>query len=162
MAVPMMNPYVMPVSPTAYTPTAMTPYYQNPYTIQPLQNQQQNTNGVIMSWVQGINGAKAYPLAPNSRAFLFDSEKDVFYVKNTDQSGMPQPIREFEYVEVTPETTDSVAREIDTSKFATKEDLKEILSKLDDLKESRNDRRNNNGKSSIRGTSEPRNSGPIQ
>lgn len=157
MAVPMINPYSMPVSPAAYTPAPMAnPYYQTPYFVPQVQNQQQNTNGVIMSWVQGINGAKAYPLAPNSRAFLFDSEKDSFYVKTTDQSGMPQPIREFEYYESTPETTTSTASEIDTSNFVTKQDLEEALSKM------KEERRHNNGKSSIRGASEPRNGGPVQ
>jgi len=159
MAVPMINPY-MPYPPTNYMPAPMTnPYYPINSSFQ-VQNQQQNVSTPIMSWVQGINGAKAYPLSPNSRAFLFDSEKDTFYVKTTDNSGMPQPIREFEYVEITPETTESIAKEIDTSNFATKDDLKEILSKLDEIKDFRNERKNN-GKSSIRGASESRNGGSI-
>lgn len=155
MAVPVINPYT-PGSPTPYVPTLATnPYYPNPYYVPPVQNQQQNANGMVASWVQGINGAKAYPLAPNSRAFLFDSEKDSFYVKTTDQSGMPQPIREFEYTEVVQEQP--TEQTIDTSNFVTKEELEEALGKI--KAERRN---NNNGKSSIRGTTEQRNSGSIQ
>lgn len=155
MAIPVINPYT-PVSPTPYVPTLATnPYYPNPYYVPPVQNQQSNTTGMVSSWVQGINGAKAYPLAPNSRAFLFDSEKDSFYVKTTDQSGMPQPIREFEYVEVVQDQP--AESQIDTSNFVTKEELEEALGKIKSER-----RNNNNGKSSIRGTTEQRNGGSIQ
>ena len=37
----------------------------------------------------GLEGAKAYPLAPNSEAALFDAGRDVFYVKRTDAGGYP-------------------------------------------------------------------------
>ena len=39
--------------------------------------------------VTGMEGAKAYPLAPNSEAALFDAGRDVFYVKRTDAGGYP-------------------------------------------------------------------------
>ena len=39
--------------------------------------------------VTGLEGAKAYPLAPNSTAALFDGERDVFYIKRTDAGGYP-------------------------------------------------------------------------
>lgn len=55
-------------------------------------------NGVI--WVQGETGAKSYLVAPNSTALLMDSESNRFYLKSSDGSGMPQPLRIFEYVEI--------------------------------------------------------------
>lgn len=144
---PAVNPYQV-NSPAYYNPYLTTPYVA-PTAVPPVQNQQQN--GMIVAWVQGISGAKAYPLSPNTRAFLFDSEKDTFYVKTTDQSGMPLPIREFDYSEVIQETTAQ-----DTSNFVTKEELEEALAKI------KNDRRQNNGKSSIRGTNDTRTNGSIQ
>lgn len=39
--------------------------------------------------VTGLEGAKAYPLAPNSTAALFDGERDIFYIKRTDAGGYP-------------------------------------------------------------------------
>lgn len=49
--------------------------------------QQQTAPGLIQ--VTGLEGAKAYPLAPNSEAALFDAGRDVFYVKRTDAGGYP-------------------------------------------------------------------------
>lgn len=71
-------------------------FYQSPYT-QPgnpymermaqLQQAQQPAGGLIR--VTGMDGARAYPMQPNSMAALFDSDRDVFYVKTTDAGGFP-------------------------------------------------------------------------
>jgi len=50
-------------------------------------------------WVQGESAAKAYPVVSGQSVLLMDSENSVFYIKSTDQSGMPQPLRVFEYSE---------------------------------------------------------------
>ena len=50
-------------------------------------------------WVQGIAGAKSYPVAPGHSAPLFDSEDLKVYIKTVDQSGVPQPLRCFMLVE---------------------------------------------------------------
>ena len=75
--------------------------YQNQYYpgMQPVQYpvQTQNNSGII--WVQGENAAKAYPVAVGQSALLMDSENSVFYIKSTDQSGMPQQLRIFDYKE---------------------------------------------------------------
>ena len=47
----------------------------------------QNNTGVI--WVIGEAGAKSYLVAPNSSVALFDSERQVVYIKSADASGMP-------------------------------------------------------------------------
>ena len=54
-------------------------------------------NGLI--WVQGEAGAKSYPVAPGKTVMLMDSENGVFYLKTVDASGMPLPLRVFEYTE---------------------------------------------------------------
>lgn len=53
---------------------------------QPQQNTAQNDT---MIWVQGINGAKSYLVAPNSTVRLWDSEAQTIYIKSADSSGMP-------------------------------------------------------------------------
>ena len=58
-----------------------------------------SNSGII--WVQGENAAKAYPVASGQSVLLMDSEDSVMYIKSTDQSGMPQPLRIFEYKERT-------------------------------------------------------------
>lgn len=37
--------------------------------------------------VNGIEGAKAYQMAPNSMAALFDTNEDIFYIKTSDSGG---------------------------------------------------------------------------
>ena len=73
----------------------------NPYnTMYPYNNYNtasQAVNGII--WVQGIEGAKAYQLQPNSNAILMDSENDeTFYIKVSDNVGMCN-LRVFKYKE---------------------------------------------------------------
>ena len=89
---------------------------QNPVHIQqPVQN-----NGLI--WVQGIEAAKSYLVAPNTTVLLMDSEKERFFLKSSDASGMPLPLRVFEYSEMTINTqkTASDPGTVDLSSYATK------------------------------------------
>ena len=56
-------------------------------------------NGI--NWVQGIEGAKAFQLSPNSHTILMDSENDgIFYIKVSDNVGMCN-LRTFKYEEIT-------------------------------------------------------------
>jgi hypothetical protein len=48
-----------------------------------------------------LEGAKAYPVTAGNSVLLMDSEESVFYIKTTDQSGMPQPLRVYDYKERT-------------------------------------------------------------
>ena len=54
-------------------------------------------NSII--WVQGEAAAKAYPVAAGTAVLLMDSEGSTMYIKSTDASGMPQPLRIFDYTE---------------------------------------------------------------
>lgn len=58
---------------------------------------QQSGNGLI--WVQGEAGAKSYLVAPGNTVMLMDSEGERFFLKSADASGMPLPLRTFEYKE---------------------------------------------------------------
>ena len=70
-----------------------------PASYQPVYPQaaQQPSNSIV--WVQGVEGAKAYPVGAGNSVLLMDSEDSVFYIKSTDASGMPQPLRVFDYKE---------------------------------------------------------------
>lgn len=101
------------------------PYFmqrQNPY----FQPQQQN-NGI--TWVQGIEGAKAWQLSPNSNAILMDSENDGrFYIKISDNVGMCT-LRIFDYKEVT--TNQPVAQpQIDLSEYVKKSELEALINSM--------------------------------
>ena len=71
--------------------------YQPP--TMPGQATQQATPSII--WVQGEEGAKAYMVAAGNSVLLMDSENSSFYIKSTDASGMPLPLRVFDYKERT-------------------------------------------------------------
>ena len=112
----------------------------------------QNSNSI--QWVQGEAGAKAYPLAPNSNALLMDAESEIFYIKSVDASGMPQPLRIFEYKEVFPvsETVDVSHSHDDKPEYATKEELNDIKKMLEEIKTNQskhNKGDRNNGKQSL-------------
>ena len=79
-------------------------------------------------WVKGEEGAKAYMVAPGSSVMLMDSENTVFYLKSSDQSGMPLPLRIFDYTERTVnQPKQPPAPQFDPSQFITRDELENIL-----------------------------------
>ena len=117
--------------PAGYQPVYPQSYPQNYPQAAPQAPQQ---SGVI--WVQGIEGAKAHPVAAGQSALLMDSEGDCFYLKTADQSGMPT-MRVFDYKErlnTPPEPKNADLSDFITkdelSHYVTKEDLKSTISEL--------------------------------
>lgn len=105
--------------------------------MQPNVNQQPNQQYSDMIFVPGKEAAKVYPVARGSSVTLFDSEGDKFYVKTVDNSGMPQKLRTFSYVEVMDEEPHGMsslaAPEIDTSQFVTRQEMNTLVSTVDAL-----------------------------
>lgn len=95
--------------------------YQMPQPQPQPQPQQQSSAGII--WVQGEEGAKAYMVAPGNSVLLMDSENSAFYIKSTDQSGMPLPLRVFDYNERTGDrqSTQAILSQDDTYDVTRKE-----------------------------------------
>ena len=90
--------------------------FNNPY--QQFQQHYPYTNNNI-NWVQGIEGAKAYQLQPNSNVILMDSENDgTFYIKVSDNVGMCN-LRIFSYKEITTQS-----QNINPDEYVRKSDLK--------------------------------------
>lgn len=87
--------------PVGYQP--MYPQYsyipQQQLAQQVVQQQPTNDNGIL--WVQGEAGAKSWAVAPGKSVMLMDSESNTFYIKSSDASGMPMPLRIFDYKERT-------------------------------------------------------------
>lgn len=107
------------------------PQYSYVPQVQQSQTVQQNDSGIL--WVQGEAGAKSWAVAPGKSVMLMDSESNTFYIKSSDNSGMPMPLRIFDYKERNVQQSQpQVAQhtEIDTSKFVTRE---EFNKKLDEL-----------------------------
>lgn len=131
----------------AYTPynPYINPYYQVPNNQQMQQpmlptqmsgTPQQNNQGLI--WVSGEVGAKSYLVAPNSTVMLMDSESESFFIKSTDNAGMPT-IRTFDYkerVQNVPQNAPQGAQTDSKSlseQFVTREEYEALLGKYEDI-----------------------------
>ena len=96
------------------------------------QNQQSNQNSII--WIQGEQAAKSYMVAPNTTVLLMDSESQRFYLKSSDASGMPQPLRVFEYTETTQTMKPKEdAPAVDFSAFATRAEFEAFRNEIQGL-----------------------------
>lgn len=102
------------------------PMIQQPQTQSPV-----NDNGIL--WVQGEAGAKSWAVAPGKSVMLMDSESNTFYIKSSDNSGMPMPLRVFDYKERTTQQTQPQVvkhQDIDTSQFVTREEFNRKFNEL--------------------------------
>lgn len=102
---------------------------------------QQHSSGII--WVQGEAGAKAYPVAPGNSLLLMDSESDSFFIKSTDASGIPLPLRVFSYTEIVPsQQIRQPETRFDSSQFVTREEFEELKRMMHDRQPQRRENRN--------------------
>ncbi len=116
-------------------PYAQVPYYQYqppmPDQLAQLRQGQMAqppaSNSII--WVQGESGAKSYMVAPGNTVLLMDSEGSAFYLKSTDNSGMPLPLRIFDYTERTaaPKTAPAAPQQ---SQYVTIEEFNALADRL--------------------------------
>ena len=74
---------------------------QNAVTQPPMPSQPMQQQSSQIIWVSGEAGAKSYLVAPGNTVMLLDAENSVFYLKSADASGMPLPLRIFDYKERT-------------------------------------------------------------
>ena len=123
---------------------------QNQYQQTIPQYQQQPTNQGLL-WVQGVEGAKSYLVAPNTTVLLMDADAQRFYLKSTDGTGIPN-LRMFEYSEVTQNASQPVlaTNENLDDKYVTRNeynDLKkqyeEIINKLSSMQNTSSKRSKN-------------------
>ena len=73
-----------------------SPYYN----FQPFQQKQE------LIRVNGLEGAKNYPLSPGSTVALFDADSDTMFIKSMDAGGFPS-IRTFTFMETTSNPADT-------------------------------------------------------
>jgi len=83
--------------------------------------------------VQGVEGAKAYQLNPNSMAILLDSEAEgKMYIKVSDNIGMCN-LRTFNYVEELAQPASAPAtinQDLDLSAFVRKDELTSLIKEI--------------------------------
>lgn len=93
---------------------------------------QQATMPHAIEYVNGVEGAKAYLIPPNSTKLLMDSDGDYFYIKTANPQGQAN-VKIYKYEEVTQGTSKDVA-EKKTVKYATMEDIEAIREEIEKLK----------------------------
>lgn len=131
------------------------------------QQQPQSNQGIL--YVQGEAGAKSWMVAANSTVLLMDSENPVFYLKSADASGVPLPLRTFDYVERTnapqsmPQDAQSVQENLD-DKYVTRQEYDALQGKYMEILERLNNfptvvSNADDTKRTAAGTSKPRGKG---
>ena len=90
-----------------------------------------STNNIV--WVQGIEGAKAWQLNPNSMVILLDSEAEgKMYIKVSDNIGMSS-LRIFNYTEELPKGNNSdvtINNDLDLSQYVKKDELIDVIKEV--------------------------------
>ena len=112
----------------SYFPTNYNPYQQA--AMQQYQQPAQQNGG--LTWVQGIEGAKSHFVSPGQSVLLMDSESNSFFIKSADVSGMPLPLRIFDYKERTVQQAPQqpTAAVIDTSSYITREEFEQRIAQI--------------------------------
>lgn len=102
------------------------PYNPYQYSYQNYQNNQNNQNiGTNQyTYVNGIEGAKAYTMMPNQTVLLMDSDNPIFYMKQSNALGQ-STIRTFRFEEI---------KESEPSRqYVSINDFNDLKSKVDDI-----------------------------
>jgi hypothetical protein len=99
----------------------------------PSQPMQQQSSQII--WVSGEAGAKSYLVAPGNTVMLLDAENSVFYLKSADASGMPLPLRIFDYKERTTTAQQAfggsaTGETINLDNFVTRKEFNELKASI--------------------------------
>jgi hypothetical protein len=99
----------------------------------PPQPMQQQSSQII--WVSGEAGAKSYLVAPGNTVMLLDAENSVFYLKSADASGMPLPLRIFDYKERTAVAQQAfggsvTAESVNLDNFVTRKEFDELKASI--------------------------------
>ena len=113
-----------------YFPAGYNPYQPAMQQFQQVMQPQQQSSG--LTWVQGIEGAKSHFVEPGRSALLMDSESNSFFIKSADTSGMPLPLRIFDYKERTVQQVPQqpTAAVIDTSSYITREEFEQRIAQI--------------------------------
>lgn len=104
-----------------YNPYPSYPYPQSYYPQQPQQT---------YAFVNGIEGAKSYPMQPNQTVMLMDSENPIAYMKQSNGMGQAT-LKYYRLVETSEsELKGQVAKQTD---FVSKADFDILSAKVDEL-----------------------------
>ena len=92
-----------------------------------------SSNGI--NWVSGESGAKSWIVGRGESVLLMDSESQCFYIKSADASGMPLPLRVFDYTERTQNAQQGSQTAFNQSNdnFITRTEFDDLKAKYEEL-----------------------------
>ena len=122
------NPYVNPYA-APYGGQQMQQQMYQPQMQQPSQGAQQPSNGFV--WVNDINEASNYLVAPNSAVQLWDKNSPCVYLKTADAAGKPT-MQIFDLVERKQQPT-AQTQTAATTDYVTRAEFAELQAKFDAL-----------------------------
>lgn len=130
------NPMQTPTMPQmADNQNQFTQPYQQPMQTNsaPMPMQTQPTNDTML-FVLNENEASAYPVAPNNSVVLWDKNNKTFYIKTANAQGIPS-MQIYDFTERIENAQNEPTTHKCTcgDKYATKEQINAIESKIDDL-----------------------------
>lgn len=113
------------------------PAYQMPQNASQMpQNALPNSSNGI-TWVQGESAAKSFPVAAGQSVLLMDSESSSFFIKSMDQSGMPLPLRIFDYSERKSDHSESGIGKSNNSDYVSRQEFdafkQEMMKSISDI-----------------------------
>ena len=116
---------------------------QSAVTSQPMPSQPMQQQSSQIIWVSGEAGAKSYLVAPGNTVMLLDAENSVFYLKSADASGMPLPLRIFDYKERTTTAQQAfggsvTAESVNLDNFVTREEFERRMASIAPQKKTKN------------------------
>lgn len=105
------------------------PMYNSGYNT-PTYQQTPQYSGKI--YVQGVEAAKSYLVAPNASVVLWDSERPIVYEKVADMNGVPT-MKAYRLVE---EATETPQERVSTPRvdYLTRDDLEAVYGQINDLR----------------------------
>lgn len=117
----------MPYNPNPYYPPYGAPNYNYGQSFQQSQQPQTNT----YAFVNGIEGAKSYPMGPNQTVMLMDSENPIAYMKTSNAMGQAT-LKYFKLVETSEQELRGKSAQPNVD-YATKADLEALAKKVESL-----------------------------
>lgn len=140
--IPIQNPQYSNMQPQRQSQIqTQIPQYSNiqSQTQQPFSQQIQSQYNQNMIWVQGVEGAKSYWVAPGNAVLLMDSESQTFYIKSAGLDGKPNSLEIFDYTQrvenpqddgTKTEVNNTAPEPIDMSQYVTKDEVRAIIKEM--------------------------------
>lgn len=106
------------------------PYAQGYQTAVPMPQQSQSQNTLLTVLVGSMDEVLNYPVAAGVTVLLMDFNSGTFWLKSTSKTGVPEPLRAFDFKELIQSQTSQNQNE---SNFVTKEDFNSLNDRLNAL-----------------------------